>query len=189
MKRTNTVKLRMRLHSVLATASGRHVSLKDCIELEKTRKLSELKTGKCIDCARAFRLRDDYIVRTETWAEAALQYDSGCLHKSCLEARLGRKLKFNELIFWFVRDIKKDCSAEFCCHRDYLNSPEYQVGERKITDSRMKNECWSCYTLPDGRELFLEPGLNIVDGKILPAAPEFAIVVSDDQFAICPVKL
>ena len=84
------------------------------------------KDVKCQDCDRPFYESDDYIVRGEIWGEAGMRYDSGYLHQSCLEARLGRKLKHKDFLLRFVRYHRK--GVEMWAHDDYGTSPEFLKG-------------------------------------------------------------
>jgi hypothetical protein len=69
---------------------------------------------------------DEYIVRGHIWLEAGMAYDSGYLHQSCLEARLGRKLQPEDFLMWFEEYGRK--GVQMSAHKDYLTSPEFRKG-------------------------------------------------------------
>jgi hypothetical protein len=85
--------------------------------------------GMCSECGKpCFFPHDSYIVRGEIWREAGMgTWDTGFLHQYCLEARIGRKLTRDDLLFWYVKS-NKDGSAVMNAHPDYLSSPEYRKG-------------------------------------------------------------
>ena len=78
---------------------------------------------KCVDCDRPLYWSDDYIVRGEIWEQAGMKWDSGYLHQSCLEARLGRKLKRADFLMKFVRYTRSGAQVE--THPDFPLSPEF----------------------------------------------------------------
>ena len=79
--------------------------------------------GRCAECGKPCYLHQLYIVRGETWAAAGMAgWASGFLHRECLEKRLGRKLRDDELL---VRPSKVR-RGKFLVHPDYLDSPEYR---------------------------------------------------------------
>jgi len=64
------------------------------------------KNVRCTDCGKPLCLFEEYIVRGEIWLEAGMGcWDSGFLHQSCLEARLGRKLKEDDFLLRYVGSI------------------------------------------------------------------------------------
>jgi hypothetical protein len=64
--------------------------------------------GRCVDCRKEFLASDEYLVRNETWAAAGMAgWKSGLLHRACLEKRLSRKVRREELLLWFVRYVGK----------------------------------------------------------------------------------
>jgi hypothetical protein len=74
----------------------------------------------CIHCRKACRFPSDlFIVRSSTWQEAGLVWDSGHIHLKCLETKLGRKVSQDEMLVWHVK------GDTFGCHADYLKSPEF----------------------------------------------------------------
>jgi hypothetical protein len=80
--------------------------------------------GHCVDCGKKVFASDEYLVRSETWAAAGMGgWQSGLLHRTCLERRLGRKLRREEILVRFVRYVGK--RAELSIRPEYLSSPEY----------------------------------------------------------------
>jgi hypothetical protein len=81
--------------------------------------------GGCRDCEQVIRLRDDYIVRGETWCAAGMkEWASGYLHSHCLEARLGRALTAEDMLHWSLFSDDGEMML-WVIHPDYLRSPEF----------------------------------------------------------------
>lgn len=84
--------------------------------------------GTCVDCGRACRVKDDFIVRSSVWEEAGMNgWHAGFLHLRCLEARLGRKLKWG-IDLLVMPDPDQKSGKSHCrkiAHPDYLKSPEF----------------------------------------------------------------
>jgi len=75
--------------------------------------------GHCVDCGKPFLLREEYIVRNHVWAEAGMVgWDSGYLHRPCLEARLGRQLTKDDLFAWVVGETQEGVAMN--AHKDYI---------------------------------------------------------------------
>jgi hypothetical protein len=89
---------------------------------------------KCEDCDRPIYMHDDYIVRGNIWLEAGMGYDSGWLHRECLERRLGRQLRAEDFLAKFKKYTPSGV-AEYVVSPDYLSSPEYfkGLGLQKLT--------------------------------------------------------
>lgn len=113
--------------------------------MNKPKKLSKQKMGVCVECGQACLVQDDYIVRSEIWHEAGMKYwDSGYLHRPCLEKRIGRTLRPAELLVWFKHE-KKPGKCIFTASSDYLTSPEFLLYP-DATRPVVKSEVTSSFT-------------------------------------------
>jgi len=69
-------------------------------------KFANTVIGKCAHCGKPQFMRQQYIVTAEVWAAAGMGWDyygSGCLHRECLEQRIGRALVEDvDLLAWAV---------------------------------------------------------------------------------------
>jgi hypothetical protein len=80
----------------------------------------------CVDCRNPCFAHHHFVVRSAVWAEAGMNgWATGYLHQTCLEKRLGRKLKKrDELLVWFDKR-KRGGGCIFALSPDYLTSAEY----------------------------------------------------------------
>ena len=86
----------------------------------------DIERGICVDCGKPCLMRHEYMVRSEVWLECGMgAWDAGFLHRECLEARIGRKLTRDDLLFWVVSETKE--TVKMNAHPDYLDSPEFRL--------------------------------------------------------------
>lgn len=85
----------------------------------KRKSIGSTVQGRCVDCGKPFLLREEYIVRDHVWAAAGMiGWDSGYLHRPCLEARIGRQLTKDDLLAWVVGESPK--AVNMNAHPDYI---------------------------------------------------------------------
>jgi hypothetical protein len=96
---------------------------KKVAEKERRRLKKPIPLSVCVDCGQPCYAHEEYMVRSKTWAEAGMSWE-GRLHRACLEKRLGRELRQDELLVQPLR-WNEDGSVSWLYHPDYKDSPEF----------------------------------------------------------------
>jgi hypothetical protein len=113
----------------------------------KTPCVDEPSDYTCVECQQLLPVRETlYLVRGEVWRAAGMPlWDSGYLHRACLEKRLGRKLTGEDYLVRVVGQIVKpdgEISYKAKMHPDYLNSPEALSGGLTPSDIEEWRRLW-----------------------------------------------
>jgi hypothetical protein len=87
---------------------GRWITLDLSLQPEDLKQLRRRR--RCKECGQPVSVEGQlYQVRDETWSAAGMRgWASGLLHMACLEKRLGRKLREEELLTRFVRFLNEN---------------------------------------------------------------------------------
>lgn len=110
--------------------------------------------GICVDCQQPSLARNEYLVRSSIWMQCGMgTWESGYLHRECLEKRLGRELADDDLIV-VVKSETHDAVA-LAMHPDYYTSSDYRPGKR----SR------NCLAPPNARLFRPAPDDNVDDDE------------------------
>jgi hypothetical protein len=134
-------------------------------------KLGDSERGRCVECGQPCLVRDEYIVRGKVWHEAGMpRWDSGYLHRHCLEKRIGRKLTQADLLMWAESESEDGETMNMRVMPDYQKSPEFLLGSggQRVNDwARLfRHKDQAVLLLEDGRRMPVT-GLSKLAIKVL----------------------